>query len=359
MLRKTTTETQVSVNQRNISHPKVISTSRGNNSVKKCWLFVKLDQPSTSPNLSSVCPREHTTIGGNNMATKKARTKKAASASVSESLVASSVDEMLLGGLERGADSLETGRYLITFKEGAAQEASQSLGARGMRVADARDFKDQDAVLESVGDADAMVFPEIGVALVSGGAAQERGLSAQAEVAADSPIASIDPELFVFAAGTPARNLTGFSTQAENAPSEYLRGFIKAAETIANDLRLGVSIIQPMPTEEEAVLALGATWGLNACRVPPSARSGVGLQVAVLDTGMDLGHPDFAGRPVVSQQFVGQPVQDLHSHGTHCIRTACGPLAPAGNTPRYGIAYRSLIFVGKVLSNSGTSVGGS
>lgn len=295
------------------------------------------------------------------MATKKAssKSKKAASASVSESLVASSVDEMLLAALERGADSLETGRYLITFKEGAAQEASQSLGARGMRVADARDFKGQDAVLESVGDADAMVFPEIGVALVSGGAAQERGLSAQAEVAADSPIESIDPELFVFAAGTPARNLTGFSTQAENAPSEYLRGFIKAAETIANDLKLGVSIIQPTPTEEEAVLALGATWGLNACRVPPSARSGMGIKVAVLDTGMDLGHPDFAGRSIVSQQFVGQPVQDLHSHGTHCIGTALGPKAPAGTTPRYGIAFRGLIFVGKVLSNSGSSVAGS
>ena len=86
---------------------------------------------------------------------------------------------------------------------------------------------------------------------------------------------------------------------------------------------------------------LGATWGLVACRVPPSTRSGAGIKVAVLDTGMDLGHPDFAGRRFVTQTFVGQPVQDLHSHGTHCIGTACGPKAPAGNTPRYGIAYRA------------------
>jgi subtilisin family serine protease len=98
---------------------------------------------------------------------------------------------------------------------------------------------------------------------------------------------------------------------------------------------------------------------LNACKVPPSAKSGSGIRVAVLDTGMDLGHPDFVGRPVVSQTFVGQPVQDLHSHGTHCIGTSCGPKAPAGTTPRYGIGYRALIFAGKVLSNSGSSVGGS
>jgi subtilisin family serine protease len=93
--------------------------------------------------------------------------------------------------------------------------------------------------------------------------------------------------------------------------------------------------------------------------VPPSVRSGAGIRVAVLDTGFDLGHPDFVGRPIVSQTFVGQPVQDLHGHGTHCIGTSCGPKSPAGTTPRYGIAYKAPIFVGKVLSNSGSGATGS
>ena len=101
-------------------------------------------------------------------------------------------------------------------------------------------------------------------------------------------------------------------------------------------------------------MVLGATWGLNACRVPQSSRTGLGIKVAVLDTGMDLGHPDFAGRAIATGTFVGQPVQDLHGHGTHCIGTACGPLAPPGLTPRYGIAHKSAIFVGKVLTNSGS-----
>jgi subtilisin family serine protease len=81
----------------------------------------------------------------------------------------------------------------------------------------------------------------------------------------------------------------------------------------------------------------------------------------VLDTGLDLGHPDFAGRSVTSQTFVGQPVQDLHGHGTHCVGTSCGPFKPHGSRPvaRYGIAHRAGIFVGKVLSNSGNGVGGS
>jgi subtilisin family serine protease len=274
------------------------------------------------------------------------------------SRTSSSVDEMLLAALERGADSLETGRYLITFKEGAATEGSQSLEAGGMRVADARDFNDQDVVLEAVGDADAVVFPEIGVALVGGDVAQERGLSAQVAEATDSPVESIDPELFVFSDVSPGQYLQRVSTQTDNSPNEYLRGFLRASELIANDLRLAPAI-QPGLTEEEEIMALGVTWGLNACRVPLSARSGAGIKVAVLDTGLDVGHPDFAGRSIVSAQFVGQPVQDLHSHGTHCIGTACGMKTPSGTTPRYGIAFRSSIFVGKVLSNSGSSVSGS
>ena len=77
-------------------------------------------------------------------------------------------------------------------------------------------------------------------------------------------------------------------------------------------------------------------------------------RVAVLDTGLDLGHPDLSGRNITSQSFVtGQPVQDGHGHGTHCIGTSCGPKRP-GTLPRYGIAYEAEIFAGKVLSNQGS-----
>ncbi len=267
------------------------------------------------------------------MATKKVGTKAVAGAS----LASSPIEEMLLAALERGDDTLETGRYLVTFKEGAAEEGMQSLGAQGMRVADAREFTDQAVTMENVGDADAVAFPEIGVCLVGGDAAQARGMSVQMEADTDSAIESIDPEYFMFAGGTPA---------------EYLHGFLRAAETIAKDLLEGSGPAQT-GTEVDAQV-LGATWGLTACKVPPSLRSGIGIKVAVLDTGFDLGHPDFAGRPITGQTFVGQPVQDLNGHGTHTTGTATGPKAPAGSTPRYGIGFRTSIFSGKVLTNSGT-----
>lgn len=257
-----------------------------------------------------------------------------------EQAVSSATEQLLLAALERGGDSLETGRYLVTFREGALDEGIQSLAKRSLRMADARDFKNQAVTTEDASDADALVFPEIGVAVVSGNAMAARGMSAEDELSDSDPLEIIEPEYFVFAEG-----------------SDYLRGFLSAANAIARDL--GEREADEYAEDEVDAEVLGATWGLRACKVPPSARSGAGIKVAVLDTGMDLGHPHFSGRGIVSATFVGQPVQDLHGHGTHCIGTACGPKSPPGLIPRYGIGWATRIFVGKVLTNSGSGTGAS
>jgi subtilisin len=129
----------------------------------------------------------------------KKRAARAANSTTGAGRVSSSVEELLLSAVQRGDDSHQTGRFLITYKEQAGTEGPASLKAKGMRVADARDFAGQAATVEDVGDADALVFPEIGVALVGGDAATARGMTVAAEVASDDPVESIDPEYFVFA----------------------------------------------------------------------------------------------------------------------------------------------------------------
>ena len=211
----------------------------------------------------------------------------------------SSVDEMLLAALARGDDSLQTGRYLATFKEGAGDAAAKSFSAQGMRMADARDFTSQAASLENVADADGMVFSEIGVALIGGPAAAERGLAATAEVAGgDSAIASIDPEYFVFTTDVTDEFLRILAADGGSSnPGEYLRGFLRAAETIAKDL--GSAPGAPVVTEhEEEALVLGATWGLSACRVPRSHGYG-DLQVKTVE-------------PLQAIDIHAQPIDGLH-----------------------------------------------
>jgi subtilisin family serine protease len=93
-------------------------------------------------------------------------------------------------------------------------------------------------------------------------------------------------------------------------------------------------------------------WAVTATSAAISQYSGRGVKVAVLDTGMDMHHPDFAGRKINTRSFVpGEEVQDRNGHGTHCVGICCGNTDNANR--RYGIAYNSEIFAGKVLNNTG------
>jgi subtilisin family serine protease len=97
------------------------------------------------------------------------------------------------------------------------------------------------------------------------------------------------------------------------------------------------------------------TWGLDAVGVlrRPDL-SGAGIKVAVLDTGLDLTHPDFSHVAAANTaSFVGTATaQDGHGHGTHCCGTVAGPQAP-GFGPRYGVAPGVELLVGKVLADDG------
>jgi len=270
---------------------------------------------------------------------KRAAIKKSSSVKNETTNLSSSIDDLILAAADSGNNSLETGRYIVTLKEGAEKKGLDSLNAQGLRMANSRDFKDSAVGLESLTGADGIFFNEIGCALVSGTAAKERSMATDFDAATDSPISVIEPEYFVFASDTDS--------------SEFLRGFLKATEVISKEI--GGAQKAEDQEDDTGAQVLGNTWGLTACRVPSSPRSGLGIKVAVLDTGMFLPHPDFIGRPIISRSFIaGQSVMDGNGHGTHCIGTACGTKTPPGIIQRYGIGWRATIFAGKVLSNSGS-----
>ena len=270
------------------------------------------------------------------MATRKARRTSKASNTPTSAQLSTNPEDLLIAAMQSD-DPSKTGRFLVTFKEEATEAGIEHLeSVSGFRTASSRDFTDSAAVVEATGDADALVFPEIGVALVSSEAAVSRGMTAEASIAEDSPVQSVDPEYFMFA-------------NSVNA-ADYMKGVLRMAQMISSDLSGAAETVEEIELEPAVV---GATWGLIACRVPPSTRDGNGIKVAVLDTGFDLGHPEFAGRSFTTQSFVGQPVQDLHGHGTHTAGTACGPKSPPGSFQRYGIGFRTQMFIGKVLTNSG------
>lgn len=128
-------------------------------------------------------------------------------------------------------------------------------------------------------------------------------------------------------------------------PERYVRAAELAAADAADGLRLG-------DTRE-------ATWGLQATRVLSSPYQGRGIRVAILDTGLDLTHPDFAGRAIVSKSFAGElPIADGNGHGTLCAGIACGPQHPA-QPPRYGVAPAADLYIARVLDDNAGGADGN
>lgn len=238
-----------------------------------------------------------------------------------------------------------TGRYLVMFPEGTdTQAALASLTeTMGLKVAHSADFPDELVQDSDFEKNEAIYLDQIGVAVVNAVPDQLNRLSLA--VADASQAVLIEPERVVYA----INELTG----------EYLKGFRDAVDTLLERTQQTEKSNGEAFTAEQEVQATGVTWGLQAVRGVPSllyrSYNGSGIKVAVLDTGMDLQHPDFVGRNIVTASFInGQTVQDGHGHGTHCIGTACGPLNPSDpNMPRYGLAYKATIYAGKVLSNEG------
>jgi hypothetical protein len=166
------------------------------------------------------------------------------------------------------------------------------------------------AAVQGIAGAATTVLPRLGVAVVRASPDGRRALVA----------AAADPRVAV-AATEPDRVLSALDAPAPGAP--------------VGDSR-------------------AATWGLRAIGVTRQRRlSGLGVRLAVLDSGIDLGHPDFAGRTMPQQSFVdGVGIQDGFGHGTHCAGTACGPRKP-GTGPRYGVAPDAELHIGRVLDDTG------
>lgn len=198
-----------------------------------------------------------------------------------------------------------TGRYFLILDKNSKEilEAIRQLEKRwGLSVATTADFISTPPDESRLKDADALVFNELGVALV--GVEEEKAIQ-------------------IKLSGT---------------------GFLVVPEKV-------VYIPDDVPVDNDN--NHGATWGIHITEVLQSPYTGAGVKVAVLDTGFDTGHPDFEGREITTASFVpDETIDDHHGHGTHCIGIACGAADEQGD--RYGVASGAHIYAGKVMSNLGS-----
>ena len=233
-----------------------------------------------------------------------------------------------------------TGSFLVLFEE----KTKPSVAAKkientcGVKSAHTKDFKaSAEGLNQAFGEADAMLLDDLEVAVVT--PEPEEAGTMMTALSAEADVVQVRPEFYLYA--------------ISEWQSRYA-SWVRDGMQLLSD-RLLDEIVLPGGAAAQAVQETrAATWGIEAVAATSSPFSGKGIRVAILDTGLDLEHPDFKGRKITSQSFVpGESVDDQQGHGTHCTGTACGPLA-FGDRPRYGVAYEGDIFGGKVLDNKGS-----
>ncbi len=237
-----------------------------------------------------------------------------------------------------------TGATLVMFEPGQKPKEIERVinNAVGVRTVHSSDFKNDGAAMAQAIENGTCIQPGQAGDRRHRGARRERCRIDAAALAAAKGVRAARPEFWMQALDEWDDRYASWAREGLSLLAEHARRFARPPASAPSGLPAAIS-------------AQGkAAWGIGMTRVEQSAYSGAGIKVAVLDTGLDLAHPAFAGRVIARRSFVpGEDEQDVQGHGTHCIGTACGPLAPEGQI-RYGVAYGSDIHVGKVLNNAGS-----
>lgn len=94
-------------------------------------------------------------------------------------------------------------------------------------------------------------------------------------------------------------------------------------------------------------------WGPAMLQLPVAWQRtrGRGVTVAVLDTGVDLDHPDLAGAIKDKHDFTGDGIADADGHGTHVAGVVAARLNSVGFV---GVAPEADLLIAKVLGNDGS-----
>jgi len=253
---------------------------------------------------------------------------------------------------------------VVTLRQGASGNTATVLTADG-EPATAR-------IIESNGDL--FVYPEQTVPYVARGLLDEDLFNVTDLVADgyDDAHAAELPLIVTYADATSSRRadavpsgarrqgtLSSIDGAAVVEPREtsaqfwsgLIAGVDSTARTASPTLASGIEKIwldgKVKPTMVESTAQIGApeVWAKGV--------TGEGVTVAVLDTGIDSAHPDFAGQLADVQSFVpGQDASDFIGHGTHVASTIAGTGAASGGTER-GVASGAKLDVGKVIGNEG------
>jgi minor extracellular protease Epr len=156
------------------------------------------------------------------------------------------------------------------------------------------------------------------------------------------------PLNFVTLAFSPEKNLQNELKRLKKMPGVLSADRVRLAKALTGQVS-GVSVTDPSFSTQWAMTQanISRAWDLGA--------TGVGTKIAIVDTGVDLNHPDLKNNilpgynAITKSEAIGA-AQDNEGHGTHVSGIAAAQLNGIGIV---GVAYQAKIIPVKVLDSNG------
>lgn len=232
-----------------------------------------------------------------------------------------------------------TGKHLVMLNANTAPKAIITRAKNAsLRLASFSDYKeDVENFGNAFNEADGIVFENSGIAVIN-----------KKNKSQISKLIATDGGRNAFIYSEPERYVYALADKSK----EYLRGYKAAVDhlykKVLTESRKSRAKAFDFKDDDQA------TWGIHATKVLKSGFTGKKINLAILDTGFNLKHPDFVNRTIVSESFIkGQTVDDKNGHGSHCTGISAGDINKKTGR-RYGVAKGANIYIGKVLSNAGS-----
>jgi len=211
-----------------------------------------------------------------------------------------------------------TGKRMVTMNREARPSSIRKISKKAsLNIASIKDFSSNIGNFhEAFTQSDGIYFEKFKIAIINEGNEEQVKFMHDASTGTTDSFTS-EPERFVYA--VPKKRILAASENSNTVPSSS-----------------------------------EFTWGAQAIKLPNAKYTGKGIKIAVLDTGLNLSHPDFSRLSIQSKSFIKNlAVEDKNGHGTHCCGIAVGAINKKTGQ-RYGVAIDANLFVGKVLSNAGS-----
>lgn len=264
--------------------------------------------------------------------------------------------------------------HIIIMKEVSPPKTASFLGKR-LGLIEKSAPQRGTAVLTSDTGRTAHHYHALGMVAVSLTPDEVRGLMAEDAVRSIRPNRAVRMALPAASQPRPAAPAFSLGSAVSGLDRKTLQGYMMGVSSVASAIasylgsaELGV----PGPVEQPESVPRSRSgagrgdqdeewsWSLRSIGMRPgySTATGKGVKVAVLDTGVDLDHPDlahhFVGHKAENlESFIeGEDVDDGNGHGTHVSGIVAGATDSSGGI-RYSVAPDAELLVGKVLDNRG------